>query len=60
MRLREDTGHLAHDACVAKLQSGQAIDQRSLFDEDANEEKFGGLKEFRKRYVDDLPDDLRD
>ena len=30
MRLREDTGKFAHDHCVAKLQSGQAVDQPSL------------------------------
>lgn len=33
MRLREDTGRYAHDACVAKLQAGQAIDQPSIFEE---------------------------
>ena len=33
MRLREDTGEVAHDDCVAKLQAGQAIDQPDLFEE---------------------------
>lgn len=33
MRLREDTGRFAHNHCVAKLQSGQAIDQPSMFEE---------------------------
>jgi hypothetical protein len=33
MRLRTDTGKYAHDHCVAKLQSGQAVDQPSMFDE---------------------------
>jgi hypothetical protein len=33
MRLREDTGRFAHDACVAKLQAGQAIDQPPLIEE---------------------------
>lgn len=32
MRLREDTGYFAHDACVAKVQEGQAIDQPGLFE----------------------------
>lgn len=30
MRLREDTGRYAHNECVAKVQSGQAIDQPSI------------------------------
>lgn len=33
MRLREDTGRYAHDACVQKMQEGQAVDQPSLYDE---------------------------
>jgi hypothetical protein len=33
MRLRENTGKFAHDACVAKVQKGQAIDQPDLWDE---------------------------
>lgn len=32
MRLREDTGKYAHDACVARVQAGQAADQPSLLD----------------------------
>lgn len=32
MRLREDTGSYAHDSCVAKIQSGQALDQESMFE----------------------------
>ena len=32
MRLREDTGRYAHDACVQKVQGGQAVDQPSMFD----------------------------
>lgn len=32
MRLRENTGRYAHNACVQKLQEGQAIDQPSMFD----------------------------
>jgi hypothetical protein len=30
MRLREDTGLYAHDACVEKSQMGQAPDQETL------------------------------
>lgn len=33
MRLRTDTGRHAHDACVQKLQSGQAVNQPALFEE---------------------------
>lgn len=32
MRLREYTGRVAHDSCVAKLQEGQAVTQPSLMD----------------------------
>ena len=32
MRLREDTGLLAHDTCVQKLTQGQAPDQPSMFE----------------------------
>lgn len=31
MRLREDTGRYAHNACVQKVAEGQTIDQPSLF-----------------------------
>lgn len=31
MRLREDTGNYAHNACVAKVMEGQSIDQPSIF-----------------------------
>ncbi len=31
MRLREDTGRHAHDACVAKVMEGQTVDQPSIF-----------------------------
>lgn len=30
MRLREDTGRYAHEACVKKIASGQAIDQPTI------------------------------
>ena len=33
MRLRQDTGILAHDACVKKLAEGQAPDQPSMFED---------------------------
>jgi hypothetical protein len=33
MRLREDTGYYAHQECVLKLSSGQAVDQDTLFDD---------------------------
>ena len=46
MRLREDTGHLAHDACVAKLQSGQAIDQQSLLEAEAGEGELDDERHF--------------
>lgn len=45
MRLREDTGRYAHDACVAKMQEGQAIDQPSLLDNDVSPQipRDGGI-----------------
>lgn len=33
MRLRQDTGRVAHDDCVQKLQAGQAVDQPDIFEE---------------------------
>lgn len=32
MRLREDTGRHAHNACVEKLQAGQAVDQPTILE----------------------------
>lgn len=34
MRLRENTGKFAHDACVAKVQIGQTVDQPDLWELD--------------------------
>lgn len=41
MRLREDTGLLAHDTCVQKLAQGQAPDQPSIFDDLDSESTSG-------------------
>ena len=35
MRLRENTGKYAHDACVAKIQKGQVVDQPDLWEMDS-------------------------
>lgn len=35
MRLRSNTGGLAHDVCVEKVQRGQAVDQPNLWEMDS-------------------------
>lgn len=55
MRLREDTGKYAHDACVKKIASGQALDQADLFGEEQPKGKYltkGGVVN-----VEDILDD---
>lgn len=34
MRLRSNTGGLAHDVCVEKMQRGQAVDQPDIWEMD--------------------------
>ena len=43
MRLRADTGRYAHDACVQKVQEGQAVDQPSLLDNPVSPETPGPI-----------------
>jgi hypothetical protein len=54
MRLREDTGHYAHDKCVAKVQAGQTIDQPSMFEIEAAAGE--GELDDERHFIDDLPD----
>lgn len=43
MRLRQDTGILAHDTCVKKLAEGQAPDQPSMFEDQYYLTKNSGI-----------------
>lgn len=45
MRLRNDTGLLAHDSCVAKLSQGQTPDQPSIFESQDSSESWAELPE---------------
>lgn len=54
MRLREDTGRYAHDACVAKVQSGQAVDQPEIFD--VNDSEQANAEAYRKMRDEDVKD----
>ena len=51
MRLRQDTGRIAHNECVRRMSEGQAPDQPDMFNEEVTHDK--------PHFSAEIPDTLR-